>query len=324
MNRKETIYEKVLKNYSNKQENLEIIKLERQKEVYKNIPIIEKIDQKIRETAIDASFRILKGQNVDITSELEDLEEAKTANLLANGYPEDYLEKIYECPKCKDKGFIGKEECSCFKQEITREFYKMSNLDKLLQKQNFETFDFNIFSNKIDDLEEISPLENIKIIRRASEKFIRNFDDTDELNLLFYGTTGLGKTFMVNSIAKELLDLGYTVVYQTAHNLMSVIEEYKFSKTEDILEAKKKYDYLLEADLLIIDDLGTESTNTFSTSEIFNLLNSRDILDKKVLISTNLTPADIAKTYTDRVYSRLLDKFNVYKFIGQDLRWRGY
>ncbi len=324
MNKKESIYEKVLRKYDNKRDNLDIIRKTKIDEVYKKVPVIEKIDQEIKDLGIKGAFKVLRGENVDLTRDLEDLKAAKVANLLTYGFPGNYLEDKYECNLCKDTGFINNEECSCFKQEVAREYYKMSNLDKVLEKENFLTFDLGLFSDEIKELEKISPMENIKEIVRASQKFIRNFEDPDEYNLLFYGSTGLGKTFMINSIAKDLLDLGYTVIYQTAHNLMGVIEEYKFSKTEDIIEAKKKYDYLLEADLLIIDDLGTESTNTFSSSEIFNLLNSRNLGDKKILISTNLSPAEIAKTYTDRVYSRILDKFNVYRFIGEDLRWKGY
>ena len=127
---------------------------------------------------------------------------------------------------------------------------------------------------------------------------------------------------MLNFIAKSLLDSGYTVVYQTAYNIMGITEEYKFNKAENMREAKNKYDYLLEADLLIIDDLGTESTNTFTITELFNIINTRNLNKKKMLISTNLSPADIAKTYTDRILSRIVDRFKLLEFIGEDLRWR--
>lgn len=324
MKNKITIYEKVLADYKKKQDDLENKRNEKIEDLYKKVPIIKKIDDRINAIGIKSGINLLKGIEVDFKGELEELKDAKDAQLITNGYKLDYLEDKYECEKCKDTGFIGLEECSCFKQAIAREYYKMSNLDKVLDRENFLSFDFNVFSDEIIEEEDISPRENIKEIVRASEKFIRNFENPEEYNLLFFGSTGLGKTFMLNCIAKELLDLGYTVIYQTSHNLLGIVEEYKFSKTDNIKESKRKYDYLLEADLLIIDDLGTESANVFTISELFNILNTRNLREKKILISTNLSPGEISRTYTDRIYSRILDKFNIYKFIGSDLRWSGY
>ncbi|MFB0972362.1 MAG: ATP-binding protein [Neofamilia sp.] len=322
MNSKSNIYKKLLREYKVKRMESEEIRKAKIENLYEEIPLIEDIDNQIRQIAIKSGLELLRGKDVDYATELGDLEAAKTAELMLHGYPEDYLEPSYYCEKCKDTGFIESEECTCFKQEIAREYYKMSNLDKILERENFTTFDFNLFSDIQDEMLEISPRKNIEIIYNASLKFIRNFEKDEEHNLLFYGTTGLGKTFMVNCIAKDLLDIGHTVIYQTAHSLIGVIEEYKFSKTDDIIEAKDKYDYLLKADLLIIDDLGSESINSFTNSEIFNIINTRNLARKKMLISTNLTPGEIAKTYTDRVYSRILDRFNTYQFIGSDLRWK--
>lgn len=324
MNNKLSIYEKVIGEYEKKQENLESTRAKKLEELYENVPLIKKIDYRINEIGIKSGLNILQGKETDFKKELEELRDAKDAQLITNNYPLDYLDDEYQCKICKDTGFVDSKECSCFKQSIAREYYKMSNLDRVLEKENFLTFDFEVFSEEIIEEEDISPRKNIQQIVKGSEKFIRNFEKPEEYNLLFYGSTGLGKTFMVNCIAKELLDLGYTVVYQTAHNLMNIVEEYKFSKTENILESKKKYDFLIEADLLIIDDLGTESSNSFTTSEIFNILNMRNLKEKKILISTNLSPGEISKTYTDRLFSRILERFNIYKFIGTDLRWRGY
>ena len=321
MSSKSNIYKKIIREYEDKRmESEEMLKVKIEN-LYKEIPLIEEIDDQIRKIAIKSGLDLLRGKNVDYATELEDLKGAKTAQLLLHGYPEDFLEPLYYCEKCKDTGFIESEECTCFKQEIAKEYYKMSNLEKILERENFSTFNFSLFSDIEDEMLGTSPRKNIEIIHKASLKFIRNFEKDEEHNLLFFGTTGLGKTFMINCIAKDLLDLGHTVIYQTAHSLIGIIEEYKFSKTDDIIEAKNKYDYLLKADLLIIDDLGSESINSFTNSEIFNIINTRNLERKKMLISTNLTPGEIAKTYTDRVYSRILDRFNTYQFIGSDLRW---
>lgn len=321
MRNKTTIYKKLLEEYDRTREKNSIKQAQRYEEVYEKIPMIEEIDKKINEIGLNAAKDTLRGKIVDISSQIEELKIAKLGQLINNGYPKDYLELEYQCRLCKDTGFIGSEECSCFSQKLAKEYYKMSNLDKVLERENFSTFDYNVFSEEIDSVEGISPKENMINMVDVAEEYVKYFEDPDIYNLLFYGSTGLGKTFLLNCIAKELLDLGYIVIYQTAHNLLGVIEEYKFNKTDNIQEAKKKYEMLIEADLLIIDDLGSEASNSFTNSEIFNILNTRNLQGKKMLISTNLNPGEIASTYTDRIYSRLLDSFNIYRFFGKDLRW---
>lgn len=321
MNNKSSIYKEILKEYDEKRRVNGEIDREKLEKIYKEIPLIKDIDKQIRKIGINSGLSILRGKDVDFSTELEDLKAAKIAQLLLHGYPKDYLEPKYDCPKCKDHGFIESDVCTCFKQSLAREYYKMSNLDKVLERENFSTFDIDLFSDEIDEILGVSPKDHIIEIYNTSKKFIRKFEDDDERNLLFFGKTGLGKTFMVNCIAKELLDLEYTVVYQTAANILGIIEEYKFSKTDNILEAKKKYEFLLEADLLIIDDLGSENSNSYTNAEVFHILNTRNLNRKKMVISTNLTPGEIARTYTDRVYSRILDRFDNYMFIGKDLRW---
>lgn len=318
------IYEKILNEYRDKQDRLNRIKRDKEERLYKEIPLLKRVAKDEKAFMLKVAKDLALGKTCDFHDQLEDYRLSKIKLLISNGYPEDYLDPVYECEKCKDTGFIGSEPCTCFSQRLVKETYKMSNLDKILEKENFQNFDLDVFSDEIPEGEDLSPRENIKEVVKGAQKFIRNFDDPEEYNLLFYGTTGLGKTYMTNCIAKEILDLGYTVIYQTAHRLMDLISDYKFSKAENMDQAKKNYDYLLEADLLIIDDLGTEVPNAFSTSEIFNLINTRNLGQKKMIISTNLSPGDISKIYTDRVYSRILDRFDIYEFIGTDLRWKGY
>ena len=152
------------------------------------------------------------------------------------------------------------------------------------------------------------------------DDFIFNFDKDDDKNLIFYGNTGLGKTFMSSYIAKRILDKGYTVIYQTAFKMFDIIKEYQF-KTEDSTITKDDYENLFSCDLLIIDDLGTELTNSFTVSELFIILNTRLINGKKTIISTNYDIYQIAEVYTQRIFSRIFDKFEAVEFIGKDVRW---
>ena len=236
--------------------------------------------------------------------------------------PKGYLEIQYECNLCKDRGFLANgKKCNCLKQAIINESYKMSNLSKMLEKQNQCTYDDSIFSDEIDPKNGISPRQNMQLILSDCDEFIYDFDKDNDKNLLFYGDTGLGKTFMSSYIAKELLDKGYLVIYQTAFKMFEIIEEYKF-RNDDKHLSRSDYENLFECDLLIIDDLGTELTNSFTISELFIILNTRLLNGKKTIISTNLSPAQLGELYSQRIFSRIFDKFKMIKFIGADLRWQ--
>ncbi|KXZ40731.1 DNA replication protein DnaC [Alkalithermobacter thermoalcaliphilus JW-YL-7 = DSM 7308] len=304
------------------------VELEKRKEeVYSKIPQIKEIDEKIFKIGLDLARSVLQSpeQRDVITKkckeEMEKLRSEKINLMQMYGYSLDYLDIKYVCTSCKDTGFLQNgKKCSCLNQKLINLAYKMSNLSKVLEKENFNTFNDKLFSDKKSDSEQASPRENIWHIYSICESFILNFDKDNGENLLFYGTTGLGKTFMCNCIAKELLDRGKIVIYQTAFKILEIIEEYKFKKDTSSL-TRENYKLLFDCDLLIIDDLGTEVTNSFTTSEIFNIVNTRLIQGKKTIISTNLSPMEIANTYTDRIFSRIFSNFRILKFYGQDLRW---
>ena len=182
----------------------------------------------------------------------------------------------YECKKCNDTGYIlngnSTEMCSCLKQKIYDIEYNKSNMSNL-EKQNFNNFNLNFYSDEINKQKynsDISPRENIKLIKNICDKFINNFDNTEQRNLLFTGNTGLGKTFLSSCIANELLKKDKTVLYQTASVMLDTIISYRFGKPN---VSKDIYDYLLNVDLLIIDDLGTEGVNNMKLVELFNILN---------------------------------------------------
>ncbi|VHT35453.1 DNA replication protein DnaC [Clostridioides difficile] len=156
------------------------------------------------------------------------------------------------------------------------------------------------------------------------ENFVHDFKKDNSENLLFYGSTGLGKTYMCNCIAKELLDKGNVVIYQTSFRILDILEDYKFRRDTNNQISEDNYKNLFDCDLLIIDDLGTELNNSFTSGEIFNIVNTRLVAGKKIIISTNLTPSQIGNTYTQRTLSRILDKFRILEFTGDDLRWERF
>ncbi len=321
------IINQIIKEYEQLRDMVEKTYKQRKDEVYDRIPRIREIDVEMAKVSIKASKAIFDNpdDNKFILKEMEytikKLQQEKAFLLTEHNISLNYLEKVYNCSNCNDTGFDDQgKKCGCFKQRMINYGYKMSNLDQILEKENFQTFDLNIFSDEISENEVTSPRENMKEILGICEAFVYNFDTTKD-SLLFYGKTGLGKTFLCNAIAKTLLDRGYLVVYQTSFNILELLERRKFKKESQPLD-NFSYEMLFDADLLIIDDLGTEMGNTFTNTEIFNIINTRLLKSKKTLISTNLTPVEIRKIYSDRVSSRLFGSFNLLKFFGHDLRWK--
>ncbi|WP_427340531.1 ATP-binding protein [Caloranaerobacter sp. DY30410] len=323
-----SIINEILREYERKRDKALYEQKLRQNEVYSKIPKLKEIDKLISKTGLMISKAIINNPEnyndkiEEIKNKLEELKREKAILLTENNIPLEYMDINYECNKCKDTGFLEDgSKCSCFKQALINRAYKMSNLEHILHKENFQTFNINIFSDKPFENEKITPRENMQNILSICEGFVFNFDEDNEENLLFYGTTGLGKTFMCNCIAKALLDKGKIVIYQTAFKILEIIEEYRFRRNSDKDQYKLDYELLFDADLLIIDDLGTELVNTFTNTEIFNIVNSRLIKGNKTIISTNLSPMEISNTYTDRIFSRILSKFTPIRFFGPDLRW---
>ncbi len=295
--------------------------------VYKRIPAIRRIDEEIFRTGLDMSKAIIgnpEGYKEKVEKARETIEALKMEKaylLTESNIPLEYMDMEYGCEICEDTGYLKNgEKCNCLKQKLVSRAYKMSNLENILEIQNFRNFKIEVFDDKPFDGEDLTPRENMIDIVGISEGFINNFDENNGQNLLFYGTTGLGKTFLCSCIAKSLLDKNKIVIYQTAFTILEILENRRFGKGDKRI-GEYQYDLLFESDLLIIDDLGTEVSNTFTNAEIFNIVNTRIINGKKTIISTNLTPKEISDIYTDRIFSRIFDKFLPLKFYGRDLRW---
>jgi len=324
---RESTLRDILVSYERKRDKAESELEYRIKDVYSQIPEIKSIDDEVSKIGLElAKLVLLNPQDKDsiIAQSKDKMQELKLKKEeLLNRYnvPNGYLDLQHSCNVCKDKGFLQNgHKCNCLKQEIINEAYKMSNLSRMLESQNFNNINTNIFSDEIFEDSNISPRQNFLQIVSTCESFVFNFDRDNDENLLFYGDTGLGKTFMCNCIAKSLLDRGHLVIYQTAFKMFEIIEDYKFKNSENHI-SKDNYDNLFDCDLLIIDDLGTELTNSFTNSELFNILNTRLLTGKKTIISTNLSPMQLGSNYAQRIFSRIFDRFKMVKFIGNDLRW---
>ncbi len=297
----------------------------RRHEIYEGLPKIREIDKYINKLGLGIAMAAIKNPETAklemkaIEEEIKMLKRERAIVLTEHNIPHDYLQPHFQCSKCEDTGFVDSKPCSCYKQEMIKYSYKHSNITDVLDRENFNSFDLNIFSDEYNETYKTSPRQHMKEVLSLAESFVHNFDNSRN-NLLFYGQTGLGKTFLCNCIAKSLLDKNHTVLYQTAFRIIDTISHYRFSNKKTP-EMRFQYDMLISCDLLIIDDLGTEMINSFSTTELFNIVNSRLLEDKKTIISTNFTPMQLSENYSERITSRLFGNYEFIAFYGKDLRW---
>lgn len=246
----------------------------------------------------------------------------KKASLLqGHGYPADYLGAIYDCPDCKDTGYINNKPCHCLRHAETLALYESSNLMEVLENENFDTFNEHYYNNQdVNENLSLTPRENILKVRDVCMDFIRNFDEEYD-NLIFYGPTGVGKTFLTHCIAKQLLDTSHTVLYLTSLQLFDILEKNKFNK-EDASTSNEQISYIINSDLLIIDDLGTELVNSFTSSQLFYFIEERHMHRRSTIISTNLSFQELRDRYSERIFSRFTGYYNFYMIIGDDIRIR--
>lgn len=315
-------YDEIIREYNEKQIKNQHMVDAHIKEVYGKDQRLKSIDDAISSCSLSQARKLLNG---DITAlatlrkQLSDYKKQRLEILSELGYSEHYFEPIYECPDCKDTGYIGMERCHCFKQRAIDLVYTQSNIRNILSEENFDHFSYDYYS--ATDIQPATGLSSLEIIQNAVKecwKFISEFDTTFS-NIFFYGDTGVGKTFLSNCIAKELLDTGHSVIYFTAFQLFDIFEKNTFHKDTDA-DMIAAHQNIFDCDLLIIDDLGTETPNSFTVSQLFLCLNERLLRRKSTIISTNLSMNQIAEVYSERTFSRISSNYIMLKLFGDDIR----
>ncbi len=317
----------LLKIYEQKRNNAEMECENKINNFYNNNPNLSAIVEQINLTSITISKEILQNHNntvIELNKKLDILKEKKKKILEKMNIDDSFFSPNYECKLCNDTGYLINNNnimCTCLKQKLMDLLYNKSNIYNL-EKENFSNFNDSLYSDKIDEKKYnsiISPRENINNIKKIANNFIENFDNPDEKNLLFTGNTGLGKTFLSNCIANQIIKNGKTALYQTAPIMLDSIIDYRFGKTDNFV-----YENILSVDLLIIDDLGTESINNLKFTELFNIINTRLLNQNnkitKTIISTNLSLNNLFNTYDERIFSRLAGYYNICRFYGDDIR----
>ncbi len=321
---KQNIYRQIEREYENERYKNTLLLEKRREQIYARLPIVKEIDTQLKTQGVSLMRLALchAGSNEveAVNAKIALLNKQKDAALASIGLSQDYLQPVYTCPECKDTGYIGSTKCACMKKRLVEKYYAVSNLSNILEYENFDRFDLSLYEKTPFSGEELSPFENMRLIL---EDVLTNADfaENDFFNYYFYGNSGLGKTFMCSCIAKKLLDEGNSVIYMSAYSLADLLEKNRF-RHNDLEEDDESIDMLFDADLLIIDDLGTESPTSVTASEIFKVINNRLINRKSTVISSNLRPRELSGTYSDRVVSRIVGHYTVHHFYGDDIRMK--
>lgn len=311
---------------------------EKKASLYSAIPRLEEIENEINRAGLNYNKMLLTGllEPEEATRELSEiisaLKSERTSLLVDNGFSENYLELSYECDRCMDTGILPSTDdtadsvCTCYTQQLINYIYEKSNL-AFIGNEGFESFDPNYYSDMHDESKygiKKSPRKQILGIYENCKLFIENFKSSQTKNMLFCGHTGVGKTFMAGCIGTALMKAGHTVLYQTAPSLFNSIYEYRYKSSRDEASDSTIYKSILEVELLIIDDLGTESPSAMRYAELLNIIDTRNANDKrkpcKTIIATNIDLKQLFEYYDERIVSRITGGFDIYKFAGDDIR----
>ena len=306
-------YNSIMRQYEERQISNRHLLEKRLHHIYETVPGYQALDESVASISVAQGKKMLAGDQealAQLKRELSALADRRRALLVQNGYPEDFLNPVYDCPDCHDTGYIDGQKCHCFRQAEIALLYEQSNLKRMLEKENFSTLSYAFFQG-----------EELESYRQAVEKcknFSANFKSAYQ-NLFFYCTVGTGKTFLSNCIAKECLDMGCSVLYFSAASLFDLLSRNSFNyKAREEMNALCAD--LYGCDLLVIDDLGTETAAALTLSHFFTCLNERLLRQKSIIISTNLSLEDCRNRYQDRIFSRIASNFEFCKLTGPDIR----
>ena len=313
-------YNTLMRAYEEKQVRSRDLQNARFEKACRLIPELRQLEDSISRCSVEQAKKLLNGDDSALASLKDQLQELSTRRmslLKEAGLPSDYLEPSYDCPDCHDTGYVDNHKCHCFQKATIDLFYTQSHLKGLLETENFDSFSFDYYSqNYIDRLSGQNSLQLAKRAYNECQNFIQTFD-SEHNNLLLFGTTGIGKTFLTHCIAKEIMNSIHSVLYLTATDFFDALLSKALGRTDESLNL---YEQIQECDLLIIDDLGTERNTEFVISQLFVCLNDRILNQKSTIISTNLTLDEIKSNYTERTFSRISNHYRILRLAGDDIR----
>lgn len=334
------IHQRIKNEYEKKQRRAQEHLEEKKSALYYHSPRLEEIEGEIHAAGLKYNKAILLGTvpsdsaAARLSDTIEQLRRERFDLLKANGYDTDCLEPVYECQKCSDTGIVSSPDregdtlCICYRQMLINHLYDQSNIC-IAGNSGLECFNIEYYPDVVDEKKygiKKSPRRQITGILENCRRFLDNFDDPDVKNLLFCGPTGVGKTFMAVCLAMDLMRTGHTVLYQTAPALFNAIYEYRYNANNNDDCDSTVYKNILETELLIIDDLGTESPTAMRYAELLNIIDTRMSNDIKkpckTIIATNIDLKKLFEYYDERIVSRITGGFDIFRFAGDDIRMK--
>lgn len=287
-------------------------------EVHAAIPALVELDKKLGGLGIEILRIVHEGGDVEagvaaLRAENQTMQERRRELLASHGFPADYTDVKYECPLCGDTGFVDCKMCACMRRRLIEAGYESSGVGELLRTQSFENFSLGYYA---DDPRTLTRMRRIfNIMKEYADRFVPG----QAGNLALFGGTGLGKTHLSSAVAGVVIGKGYDVLYSSAVGMLSDFERQRFGNASGVGNQTDTQRYY-ESDLLIIDDLGTEVSNQFTTSVLYEVINTRLNLRKATVISTNLNEEEFRRRYWDRITSRVLGEYSLLQFVGRDIR----
>lgn len=280
---------------------------------YNAEPRLREIDFTLSALGAKIAITALSGDKVTLEKirlEMQSLSDEKQ-NILSNFKIQNI---VFDCEKCRDTGYIDGKICTCIKEMTKKMAFEELSRDMPIYDCRFDNFKLNYYPDQEDE-NGVNPRKRVTAIFKLCKEYVENFSPKNSQNLLFMGDSGLGKTHLTLAIVSGVIEKGYNVIYGSAYNLFSAVENEHFSS-----EKGDSYNNMLDCDLLVIDDLGTEFSTSFTQSTLYGLVNSRILSGKPTIINTNLTMAEIEKRYSARISSRFIGNYTAKKFIGFDIR----
>jgi len=295
--------------------------LRRRAEVTEKIPEIAQLMQERQNLLSAGVLGMLGGQSApeDAEKRMKVLSGRILSLLRQGGYPENYLDPIYRCAVCRDTGYTGepiRDKCECLQSRFYQRLYQSIGLNAA-QEQSFERFDLSIFSDEPIKGAPFSQRQLMERIRSACSQWAEACPESQPRDLMLMGQSGLGKTYLMHAMARRLLQRGKNVLIISAYRFLDAARKAYFSHKTDEL------DTLMNADILMIDDFGSEPMiENVTITQWFNLINERQVRNLPTVISTNLQKDELRQRYTERIASRLLDQHQsrLLIFLGEDVR----
>ncbi len=294
----------------------------RRAEIHIALPAVAELDAELSLTGLSIMAAAMQSGDVDtriaeVREKNASLRARRAVLLVAAGYPASYTEPRYECAICNDSGFVDTKMCACMRREIIEATFAASGISESMRAQTFESFDLSYYADDPNAHRFMA-----QILARIKH-FADSFKPGESESLVLFGGTGLGKTHLSTAAATTVIERGHDVMYISAVSLIADFEFNRFgNRSMGISEDVRSTDRYYDCDLLVIDDLGTEITNQFTTSVLYDLINTRLARRRATLISTNLSQDEFRRRYWDRITSRIFGEYTVLPFLGKDVRER--